>query len=399
MNRPPFALLGAAPAFAEPLPVGQLYFPSWERYEAAFRGIFARQYYTEYGPLCRQLEERLQAFLGVRHVICVTNATIGLMMVADALSLKGKVILPGFTFIASANALSWAGLTPVFCDADPDTHQISPRHLSSLIDRDVSAIMGVHLWGGTCDIPALEEIAARHGIALFFDAAHAFGCTVGTRHIANFGRAEVFSFHATKILSAAEGGCICTNDDVLADRLRTMRSSGGATRPVPVDRTINGRMSEAQAAIALMSLEDYPSNQRHNATLYHAYAGQLASVPGVRLISPSGVTASNYQYLVCQVDEQAFGLSRDEIIRLLQAENVIARRYFHPGVHRSLPYSQASQHLPATDHLCATCFQLPIGVLVDAEAVERICDILRRAQHAAPDIRTAIDRLPPSGKS
>jgi dTDP-4-amino-4,6-dideoxygalactose transaminase len=396
MSRTDFALFGAPPAFARPLPVGQLYFPSRERYEEAFRGIFERQYYTEYGPLNRQLEERLQQFLGVRHAICVTNATVALMMVADAMGLGGKVILPGFTFAASAQSLSWAGLEPVFCDVNPDTHQIALDQVAALIDKDVSAIMGVHLWGGACEPEALAELAKANGVQLYFDAAHAFGCEVDGVRIGNFGRAEVFSFHATKILSATEGGCICTNDDELAARLRTMRSSAGAGKPTEVVRTVNGRMSEAQCAIALMSLEDFPANRQNNETLYRLYAAQLAAIPGLHLVRPSGVSLSNYQYLVCQIDEGEFGLSRDTLIALLKAENVNARRYFYPGLHRSIPYAQDFprylERLPNTDSLSASCIQLPIGALVSAQGVERICSILSRAHQAAPSIRGRYER-------
>lgn len=396
MSTPSFALFGLSPTFDKALPIGQLYFPSWERYETSFRGIFARQYYTEYGPLNQELEQKLQQFLGVKHAICVTNATIGLMMVADAMGLSGKVILPAFTFIASAQSLSWAGLEPVFCDVNLDTHQIDLDKIGALIDKDVSAIMGVHLWGGACDPKALAELAETHRLQLYFDAAHAFGCEVDGVCIGNFGRAEVFSFHATKILCATEGGCICTNDDELAARLRTMRSSAGAGNPVEVTKTVNGRMSEAQAAIALMSLEDFPVNQQNNQTLYRLYEAQLAPIPGLHLVKPTGVSFSNHQYVVCQVDEREFGLSRDLLIVLLKAENVIARRYFYPGLHRSIPYLQELpqflESLPNSDSLSASCIQLPIGALVSTQSVERICDILSRAHRAAPAIRGQYER-------
>src|SRR5271169_2927810 len=154
-----FALFGAKPAFEQPLPIGQLYFPSWERYEAAFRGIFERQYYNNNGPLHEELEDKLQKFLGVKHAICVSNATFGLMMVADAMGLSGKVILPAFTFIASAQSLTQAGLEPVFCDVNLETHQIDLDQVNALIDKDVSAIMGVNLWGGACNPNALADVA------------------------------------------------------------------------------------------------------------------------------------------------------------------------------------------------------------------------------------------------
>ena len=143
MKNNKFALSGGDAFFPQALPVGQLYFPSWDRYKAAMRGIFERRYYTNQGPLVQQLEGRLQDYLGVKHAICITNATIGLMMAAEALELSGKVIVPSYTFIASPQSLSWAGIEPVFCDVDPSTHQIAIDKLDSLIDPHVSGIMGV----------------------------------------------------------------------------------------------------------------------------------------------------------------------------------------------------------------------------------------------------------------
>lgn len=385
-----FALFGAKPAFDEPLPIGQLYFSSWERYKAAFWGVFEREYYTNQGPLTQQLEEKLQQFLGVKHAICVSNATIGLMMLPDAMGLSGKVILPSFTFAASVQSLTWAGLKPVFCDINLDTHQIALDQLDELIDEDVSAIMGVNLWGGACGPKELAEISRAKGIQLYFDSAHAFGCTIDGVRIGNFGRAEVFSFHATKILSATEGGCICTNDDELAARLRNIRSSYGAGKLVNVVKSANGRMSEAQAAIALMSLEDFPENQKNNEALYRLYETRLSGIPGLHLVKPTGVSFSNYQYLVCRVDESEFGLSRDLLIDILKAENVAARRYFYPGLHRTIPYAQEFPQyldcLPNTDSLCASCIQLPIGALVSAQNIEHICNILIRAHQASAEI-------------
>ena len=392
MKTTSFAIFGAKPEFDKPLPIGQLYFPSWERYEAAFRGIFERQYYNNNGPLHDELEEKLQQFLGVKHAVCVSNATLGMMMLADAMELSGKVILPSFSFAATVQSLSWTGLKPVFCDIDLDTHQIDIDRISALIDKDVSAIMGVNLWGGSCNPKALAELAASSGVQLYFDSAHAFGCTVDGVPIGNFGRAEVFSFCATEILSATEGGCVCTNDDDLAARLRSIRPNYGPEKPVNIVRVTNSRMSEAQAAIALMSLEDFPANQKNNEYLFRLYEAQLEAIPGLHLVKPAGVSFSNYQNLVCRVNEREFGLPRDLLIDLLKAENVAAHRYYYPGLHRSLPYAQELpqylDQLPNTDSICSSTIQLPIGALVSAQCVERICNILLRAHQASAEIRS-----------
>lgn len=392
MSAVALAILGAAPAFEQSLPVGQLYFPEWSAYEAAMRGIFERQYYTNQGPLTQQLEQVLQERLGVRHAICVTNATIGLLMAADALGLRGKVITPAFSFIATSQSLTWAGLEPLFCDVDPLTHQLDPARVEELLkDNDVSAILAVNLWGDVCAHDRLLQLAERRGVPLYYDSAHAFGCAVQGRSVGNFGDLEVFSFHATKVLSAAEGGCVCTNDDELAARLRNIRSSYGAGHPVHVSRTANGRMSEAQAAIALLSLDNFAQTLERNREIFSAYRDALAGLPGLRLIEPQAVSVTNYQYVVCEIDAECFGLSRDELQAVLRAENVLARRYFYPGIHRCTPYDerypQVAERLPVTEALCTKVLQLPIGQPIDVTGARLIGQIVRTAQEQAASIR------------
>ncbi len=375
-------MLAAPPiaARATALPVGQLYFPSWDRYEVAFRELFDRQYYTNHGPLVQRLESRLAEQLAVRHAICVTNATIGLLMAIEALDLRGKVIVPSFTFIATAQALSWTGLEPVFCEVDPVSHQLDPSAVEALIDPDVSAILAVNLWGDACDTEALQAIADRHGIKLFFDSAHAMGCSVDGRPIGGFGELEVFSFHATKVFSSAEGGCITTDDDRLAARLRNIRSSYGAGMPVEVVRTSNGRMSEAQAAIGLLNLDELPQTLQRNRDLFLQYRAGLDAIPGITLHQPKRVSASNHQYIVCQIESSVFGASRDAVLDHLQTHRIIARRYFYPGIHRSTPYVDELPRfvdaLPVTDHLNQTLLQLPSGALVSDDDVALICALI-----------------------
>ncbi|WP_068825960.1 DegT/DnrJ/EryC1/StrS family aminotransferase [Pseudomonas sp. BMS12] len=396
MSTAQLAILGGAANFSDPLPVGQLYFPEWSAYETAMRGIFERQYYTNQGPLTQQLELVLQERLGVRHAICVTNATIGLLMAADALELSGRVITPSFSFVATSQSLTWAGLEPLFCDVDPLTHQLDPQKVALLLDDDrVSAILAVNLWGDVCDHRALSSLAKQRGVPLYYDSAHAFGCELEGRAVGSIGTVEVFSFHATKVLSAAEGGCVCTNDDELAARLRNIRSSYGAGRLVSVSRTANGRMSEAQAAIALLSLEAFPGIIERNQEIYAEYKEGLEGVPGLRLLEPRLASVTNYQYVVCEVDAEQFGLNRDQLQTVLRAENILARRYFYPGIHRCPPYIEmfpaVSEHLPVTEALCGKVLQLPIGQLVDPQAARNIASLIRLARECAAKIRAVLE--------
>lgn len=360
----------------EPIPVGQLYFPDWCDYEQAMRGIFEREYYNNNGPLVTALESQLENFLNVKHAICVSNATHGLMIAAQAMELTGKVILPAHTFIASAQSLLWCGLTPVFCDVQKDGHHIDSTKLEALITDDVSAIMAVNLWGGAADIDALEKIASKHDIKLYFDSAQAFGCEYQGKKVGGFGDLEVFSLHATKVLSAGEGGLICTNNDELANKIRSIRPSYGNFEKVAIEKVANSRMSEAQAAVALLNLKSYKDYQRNNENIYKLYSKRLSSIPGISIVNPEGVTLSNFQSLVCSMDEEKFGCSRDDLLNILKHFSVLARRYFYPGVHKTVDFEHYGYKLPNTDRLSNVAIQLPIGAQVEKDVVNFICDVI-----------------------
>jgi len=312
-------------------------------------------------------------------VMC--NATIALEIAARALELRGEVILPSFTFVASAHALQWQDITPVFCDVDPLTHNIDPMKVESLITPRTSGIMGVHVWGRACDIEKLSAIAREHELKLMFDAAHAFGSTHQGRMIGGFGDAEVFSFHATKFFNSFEGGAVTTNNDKLAEKIRRMRNFGFAGLDNVVDIGTNGKMSEVSAAMGLTSFESLDEFIGINYDNYLAYSRGLDSIPGVQLIKYAEKERNNYQYIVMEIDERAAGLSRDLLVKILHAENIRARRYFYPGCHQMEPYCSnfpdAVLVLPETEKLTLKVLQLPTGTAVGEKEINRICEFLR----------------------
>jgi len=390
------ALLGGKVQFSSPLYVGQMYLPKWEHFESAFRDIFSRRYYTNHGPLAQELEERLSEFCGVRHVITMTNGTIARMLAAKALNLTGKVIVPAFTFPETVQSLSWTGVEPLFCDVDPKTHMLTPEKVAPLLDDpDVSAILPLHLWGNLCNTKPLEEMAQRKGVPVFYDAAHAFGCTRNSRKAGGHGALEIFSFHATKVFNTVEGGCVCTNDDDIAERLRNLRSSYGRRISVDIPINGNGRFSEAQAAMGLISLEDYPSIIAANKARFELYTEQLGSIPGIRILQPVSLEECNYQYVVLEIDKKAFGLTRDQLIRLLEAENIFTRRYFLSDIQRYVPYKEIYLHaadaFPITDMLCKCVMQLCSGHAVSLQDVSAICELITFIYDNADSLRV---RLP-----
>ena len=204
-ERVSLAIFGNKPAFAEPLHVGRPNLPDKQAILERIAGVLDRNWLTNGGPLVAEFERRVALEAGVKHCIAVTNGTIALELAVRSLGLTGEVIVPAFTFIASAHALAWHRVTPVFCDADPVTHTIDPRHAAELITPRTTGILGVHLWGRACDIDGLAELAARNNLTLFFDAAHAFGCSYRGQPIGRFGAARSSVFTRRNSFTAAKG--------------------------------------------------------------------------------------------------------------------------------------------------------------------------------------------------
>jgi len=395
-GKPTLAVFGAQPRFATQLSVGQRFRPDWDRYERAVRDIFERRFYTSQrfaGPLIVELQRRLQEFLGVKHVIVLRNATNGLMIATHTLGLRGRVIVPAWTHVATIQALAWSKCEPVYCDIDPISQQMSADSVKRLLDAGgITGILGVHLWGGAAPVEVLQGLAQEFGVPLYYDAAHAFGVETHAGAIGRYGRAEVFSFHASNVLGIGEGGCIATNDDVLAAKFVAMRGDEVAPANVSM-QSATARMSEIQAAIALMMLDDFGRNRRANEQQYLQYEQGLSGFAGIRLLKPSGVVQSNFQNLVCVVDETRFGLSRDDLLAVLRADNVLARRDFHASIEANdlllAGAAMTAGQLRSTKAAARNTFQLPIGGGVSLNDVERVCELVGQAHAHAPAIRSA----------
>lgn len=347
--------------------------------------MFDRRWLTNGGELVRQLEQELQRYLGVRHCVAVSSGTVALQLAFKALGLSGEVIIPSLTFIATAHALQWLGITPVFCDVDPQTLCIDPALVGRQVTPKTTGMVGVHVYGHTCDTDALQGIAAAHGLKLMYDAAHAFGNQQGGRRIGGFGECEVHSFHATKIFNTFEGGAITTDSDELAHRLRQMRNFGFSDYDRVDGIGINAKMTEAHAAMGLANLHGLDGFLKANQANYQAYADGFAAIPGLRLVPDEGLPgdARNHQYILVEV-EDAFPLSRDELMRRLHAENVLVRRYFWPGCHRMEPYRtlqpDAGRHLPVTEAFLDRVLVFPTGSAVTPDMVQKI---IKRIQSMA----------------
>lgn len=388
------AIFGGAPAFLTLLHVGRPNIGDRVRLLSRINDILDRRWLTNDGPYVHEFEKKLSEYLGVKHCIAICNATIALEITIRALGLKGEVIVPSFTFIATAHSLQWQEITPVFCDVDPRTHNIDPICIEKMITPRTSGIIGVHLWGRPCAVESLKRIAADHNLKLVFDAAHAFGCSYKGRMIGGFGEAEIFSFHATKFFSTFEGGAVATSNDELAAKIRLMKNFGFAGYDKVIYIGTNGKMSEISAAMGLTSLESIDeliSTNRHN---YELYRGELGNVPGLQVIKYEDTERCNYQYIVIEIDEAIAGISRDLLLTILHAENVVARRYFYPGCHQMEPYRSYFPHasllLPNTMNLVQKVLLLPTGTALNDGDIQKICRIIRLGVDNADAIKTRL---------
>ena len=384
------AIFGGAPAFADTLHVGRPNIGNHERFIERIDDMFDRHWLTNNGPFVQEFEQKLAEYLNVKHCIAMCNATVGLEISARSLGLTGEVIIPSFTFVATAHALQWQEITPVFCDIDPHTHNLNPEKIEQLITPRTSGILGVHVWGRACDVEQLAAIAKKHHLRLMFDAAHAFGSTHKGKKLGGFGDLEVFSFHATKFFNSFEGGMVATNNDELAETIRGMRNFGFAGIDNVINVGTNGKMSEVSAAMGLTTLESLDEFIEINHKNYLAYREGFKNIPGIQMVEYDEKEQNNYQYIVIEIDELKAGISRDLILRILHAENIRARRYFYPGCHQMEPYRSYFPNsgllLPETEKLTRKVLQLPTGTAINEKEIYKICDLVQFVVANGPQI-------------
>lgn len=375
------AIFSGTPIFQDKLHVGRPNIGNRDRLLTRINDILDRKWLTNNGLYVQEFEQRIAEFIGVKHCIAVCNATIALEIAIRAAELKGEVIVPSFTFIATAHALQWQEITPVFCDVDSKTHTINPEQIEAMITPRTTGIIGVHLWGQSCNIEALTNIAQKHNLKLIFDAAHAFGCSHKGQMIGNFGELEVFSFHATKFLNSFEGGAIVTNNDELAAKIRLMENFGFSGFDNAIYVGTNGKMSEVSAAMGLTSLESIDEFINQNRRNYRIYGEELLDIPGVSLFKYDDTEKSTYQYIVLEIDDIKTRISRDDLIDVLHKNNVIARRYFYPGCHRMEPYRSYFPHagllLSETERLSSRVLILPTGTSINEVQIKSIVKIIK----------------------
>lgn len=371
------AVLGGRAVFSSPLPITTpTISASQSMLRAIGRVVNSRQLTN--GNEVRKFEKAIERYLGVRHAIALGSCTSGLMLILRVLGLRGEVILPSFTFHATAHAIIWNGLKPVFVDCDPETYNINPREAEKAITPKTAAIMAVNIFGNSADIEALGKIARKHGLKLIFDSAHAFGTKYQGKNAGGFGTAESFSLSPTKLLTAGEGGIVTTNDDELAAKIKMGRNYGDPGSYDPEFSGLSSRMGELNAILGMFSLNTLEKNVKRRNRAANLYRKHLSNIPGLSFQKINEGDRSSYKDLSILVDRSVFGLSRDQIYTALLAENIIVKKYFYPPVHRIRAFRncQNRHKLPVTEKISDNSLSLPLFSHIDDESIETVCQAI-----------------------
>lgn len=393
MNNNP-ALLGNDPVFANKLNIVRPVLPSFSDIAADAEGILTSGMVTK-GRHLRAFEEAVAEHLCVRHCVAVSSCTTGLMLTYKCLGLKGDVVVPSFTFMATVSALVWAGLRPVFADVDLGTTNLDPASAEARITPDTTAIVAVHNFGNPADIDVLQAVADSHGLKLIFDAAHGFGSLYQGRPVGPQGDAQVYSLSPTKLLIAGEGGIVATNNDELAEQLRMGREYGNSGNYDSAFAGINARMPEFNALMGLHSLRNLEAAAHRRNEVVTIYREELGDLPGIGLQQVRPGNRNSYKDFSVVVDPDAFGMSRDDLALALAAENIDTRKYYEPPVHRQTAYAAFATNeelLDNTELLASRSLSLPIWSHMDDETALKICRAIRRIHEFAADVTRTLNQ-------
>jgi dTDP-4-amino-4,6-dideoxygalactose transaminase len=366
--------------FAEPIYVTRPALPDRKAVYKKIDEIWDSQWVTNNGNQHKLFESIIKEYFRVPNISLFCNGTMALQMACQALRLSGEVITTPFTFAATPHVLYWNNLKPVFCDIEPDTFNLDPKRIESLISPHTSAILPVHTFGYPCDIEAIQKIADSYGIRVIYDAAHCFGVEVNDEPIGIFGDLSMFSFHATKVFHTFEGGALTFSDISIKERLELSKNFGFKNEETIVMPGINGKMNEFQAAIGILMLEIIGDEIRKRKELTKIYRERLKNIAGINYRGDVPGVKHNYYNFAITVDPNEFGLSRENLYKTLKKYNIFTRRYFYPLCSRFQCYSNypssAPENLPIAEKVSKSILTLPLYGTLREEDIHKICDII-----------------------
>lgn len=347
----------------KPIYVTQPAMPPLQDFLPYLEEIWENRILTNCGPYHQQLEQALADYLGVKYISLFANGTLALMTALQSMRISGEVITTPYSFVATAHAMLWNGIRPVFVDIEPGSFNIDPRKIEAAITPQTTAIMPVHCYGHPCDVERIEEIASNYGLKVIYDAAHAFGVQCGGSSVLLQGDLSVLSFHATKVFNTFEGGAIVSPDAKTKRHIDHLKNFGIVDEVTVVAPGINGKMNEISAAFGLLQLKNIDQALQNRAAIDQQYRAGLRAVEGIHCPLPPAGATHNYSYFPILV-QAGYPISRDALFQKLRDAGIYARRYFYPLIsefpmYRGMP-SAAAGNLPAAALASTQVICLPL---------------------------------------
>lgn len=370
-----------AKKFKEPIYVTRPLLPSLDQVYSQLQEVWNSKWITNNGPKHKELESKLKEYLKVDNVVMFSNGTLALELGLKSLDISGEVITTPFTFPATVQALDRNGLTPVFCDIEDKTLNIDASKIEKLITDKTSAILAVHVFGNPCNVEKIKEIADKYNLKVIYDGAHAFGSHINGKSIGSYGDMTMFSFHATKLFNTIEGGCLVFKDNKLYEKLNLLKNFGIVSPEKVVISGTNAKLNEVQAAVGIEVLKIVKEERKRRKYIKKIYENGLCNIPGIKIVNKLDDENASYQYFVIEIDEDKYGISRDELHIELKKYNIITRKYFYPLCsefewYKHLP-SAKKENLPVSHEVVKKVLSMPYYGELNIEDVNQICEIIR----------------------
>jgi dTDP-4-amino-4,6-dideoxygalactose transaminase len=360
----------------KPILVTKSTLPPLEEYSAYLERIWASGWLTNHGELVRELEEKLESYLGVPHLQYVSNGTIALQIALKLFGVGKEVITTPYSYVATTTALLWEGCKPVFVDIESETFCIDAGKIEAAITEDTEAILATHVYGYPCEVDKIAAVAKRHGLKVIYDAAHAFGTRLGGGSVLRYGDASTLSFHATKLFHTVEGGAVVVGDAELSDKVWLLKAFGHKGDDYSTVG-INGKNSEFHAAMGLCNLPRVESFIRRRRVLSEQYDALLAGLELELPARPEDLDYEldyNYAYYPVVFPSEATML---RVKAALEAQEIYPRRYFYPSLNR-LPYRRG-EACPVSEDIARRVLCLPLYDELAEDEVGRISRLIGEA--------------------
>jgi len=356
--------------------------PDFDEFVDSLKEIWESKQLTNNGNFHQEFEKQLADFLGVKYLSLFANGTLALISALQVLRISGEVITTPYSFVATTHSLWWNSIKPVFVDIDPITMNLNPVKIEAAITPNTTAILPVHVYGNPCNVDEIQRIGDIYGLKIIYDAAHAFGVSIGGKSILNFGDLSVLSFHATKTFNTIEGGAIVCHDENTKKRIDFLKNFGFADEVTVVAPGINAKMNEVQAAYGLLQMKSFKKQVLKRKELAKAYRALLREVEGIWFQNDIPDVIHNYSYFPILVDEDKCGISRDELYFKLKENNIFGRRYFYPLISEFPAYrgfdSADPIKLPIADRISKQVICLPIYPDLEVSTIETIVYYIKK---------------------